>query len=736
MRKFTSLFLIINLFLLSSIGSSEENKASLLPARCATDYVDVFVGTEGDNGQLYPGATVPFGLVKLSPDTSKQGHAGYDFSDVVCKGFSHTRLGGVGCSGAGGSVKVKPALGKTLKDTLNKATEKGHPGYYGVTFTNGIQVDLTVSCRVGFHQYTFPESTEGIYIHIDPTQNYAGRLDSSWTKISNNLITGHTKGKNVCGHSYYKLYYAAKFDQDFMETEADGDAVWCKFPPAGGGKVIKIKVGISPISAEQAVIECDNDIAGWDFNAAKTKAENLWKNTLDKIEIPDVPAELEEFRDLFYTCLYRCYLLPHNVTSSDGKYRMAGDEGTVRQVRDTAPDYVHYSGWSTWDDYRKFSLISLLEPEIAHNIVRSIVEWFQGRNTPAWADGYWPCPSVRTEFINTIVLDAYQKGLTEYDLQDAYDGLVSSIQGNVQVEKPYQYYVTMKIAELLGKTDDAKKYKAEALKYRDFWANSQVDGQGAVRGFFTADGNPVPQSKVDAFSAGFYEGNLWHYRFFVPHDVQGLINLRGSRELLADDLEYYFSNWMHTPLNEPPLAYPFLFDYLGKPYRTQYWSRTYITDVVTNLYHNHGKFPSPVVRRVYEKKPAGWLPTMDDDTGAMSSQFVFSALGLYPACMGDSYYVIGSPLFPKTVLNVGNGKTFVIKANHSTLANKYIQSAALNGKPYDKTWIDYKTIQQGGVLEFEMKDQPNPNWGKAPGSAPPSLSPVNVNGNAGQHLKR
>ena len=179
---------------------------------------------------------------------------------------------------------------------------------------------------------------------------------------------------------------------------------------------------------------------------------------------------------------------------------------------------------------------------------------------------------------------------------------------------------------------------------------------------------------------------------------------------------------MHTPLNEPPLAYPFLFDYCGRADRAQYWSRAYITDVVTNRYHNHGLFPAPVVRRVYENKPAGWLPTMDDDLGAMSSHFVFSALGLYPACVGDAHYVIGSPLFPETVLTLSHGKTFVIKATHSSLANRYIQSARLNGRPFDQTWIDFKTIQQGGVLEFVMGSRPNRDWGKAPASAPPSLS--------------
>ena len=686
------------------------------------DYVDVFVGTQGDHGQLYPGATLPFGLVKLSPDTLGKGHAGYDYSDVKIEGFSHTRLGGVGCNGAGGDIKIKPALGKVKVDSLDKSTEKGNPGYYSVYFLNGIKSELTVSYRVGFHKYLFPKSNDDIYIYVDPSQSYAGCIESSWSQVKDNAIVGYIKGNNVCGKQYYKLYFAVQFDRSFLNIEEDGKALWCRFDSNEKDSTeIYVKVGLSPISTEMALFECEHDISDWNFNSARRIAEQKWESILGKIEIKKVPEELDEFRDLFYTCLYRCFLLPHNLTSSTGEYRLAGDEKTIRYADDISEDFTYYCGWSVWDDYRKFSLISLLAPEISQNINRSIIEWFKESNTPAWADGYWPCPSVRNEFINTVVLDAYQKGLIDYDINEAYNGLVSSVQGNEQVEKPYQNYVVMKFAELLGKTDDAEIFKEKAKEYRKYWVSEQVDGEGTQRGFFTADGQAVPQEKVNEVDAVFYEGNLWHYRFFVPHDIQGLANLRGGRALLADDLEYYFETNQHMPLNEPPLAYPFIFNYLGRPDRTQYWSRVFITDIVNNIYHNHGKFAAPVLRRVYQKQPDGWLPTMDDDTGAMSSQFVFSALGLYPACMGDPYYVIGSPLFPEVILHLKDGD-FVIHAHGSSLDNKYIQSIDMNGSDYNKNWITFDDLQEGGQLSMEMGSKPNLDLIRDADSLPPSLS--------------
>ncbi|ARN56273.1 putative alpha-1,2-mannosidase [Sedimentisphaera salicampi] len=696
--------------------------AASLQAR-VIDYVDVFVGTEGDHGQLYPGAAVPFGLVKLSPDTSEAGHAGYDYSCKKVKGFSHTRLGGVGCSGAGGSVRIKPSLGKKAIDTIDKSTEKAAPGFYSMAFENGIKADLTVSYRVGFHRYTFPASKQDICIQIDPSQSYAGSIESRWDKIAPDTIAGFSKGKNVCGHGFYKLYFAVKFDQSFEKIERSGESLWCIFAPASKNKdaVIKAKVGISPVSIDKAVMECSSDLPGWNFEAARENAEQIWEEKLSKIEISDVSGELEEFRDLFYTCLYRSYLLPHNVTSSDGFYRPAGKEETLRNKVNQDVSFEYYSGWSSWDDYRKYSLISLLEPDIARDIALSALEMFTGGGIPAWADGYWPSPSVRNEFMNTIILDAFQKELVEDKLKKAYAGIVSSIDGNEQVEKPYQYYIAMRIAEILGEKDDAEMFRDKALSYKKYWAESQVDGEGNLRGFFTPEGRSVPKESVNKVDAHFYEGSLWHYRFFIPHDIQGLASLRGSREELADDLEYYFNTWQHMALNEPPLAYPFLFNYLGRPYQTQYWSRLYITDTVMSRYHNHGKFGRPVIRKVYEKKPAGWLKTMDDDTGAMSSHFVLSALGLYPVCMGEPYYVIGSPLFPKMILHLKKGD-LVIKAENASLSNKYIQSISWNGKKLSKTWLSYPQIKDGGNLDMVMSDIPNMEWGSDNSAAPPSLS--------------
>ncbi len=684
--------------------------------------VDVFVATKGDHGQLHPAASIPFGLVKLGPDTGGAGHAGYDFANLTLKGFSHTRLGGVGCSGAGGDVLIQPALGQVSTQRMVKVSEQGSPGFYAVTTESNIRAELTVSPRVGFHRYTFPASPTNRMILVDPSHSFAGTIGNSWSISGNDLITGESSGKNVCGYGYYRLYYAVRFDRPFVGVVSNGVSVWCDFGAANTAEVIRAKVGISPISPAQAAIECDKDVQGWDFDAVRGQAEQRWEQAFSKIKIGDVPPELEEFRDLFYTCFYRSYLLPHVATSTSGQYRVGGNEGVILSVTNKAADYVHYSGWSTWDDFRKFSLISLLEPKIAGDIARSICELYEHGNVLTKNETYWPTPSVRFEFMSAILLDAFQKGLVNFDVETAFQGFARSIVGNRQVEVPYQNFILMRLAERLNKPrEEIDALREKALGYRDYWVADQTDGEGHVRGFFTRDGKRLPREKVNAVDAAFYEGNLWHYRFFVPHDIQGLANLRGGLNELADDLEYYFQSNQHMVLNEPPLAYPFLFNYMGKPWLSQFWSRAYITDVMTNIYHNHGKFSRPVVRRVYQKSPDGFLPTMDDDTGAMSSHFVFSALGLYPTVMGEPYYVIGSPLFPEATLRMAGGD-FTVRAVNASIANRYIQSATLNGQPYTKTWIQYADMAKGGELRFVMGPKPNPRWGANPADFPPSLS--------------
>ncbi|MFP4157517.1 MAG: glycoside hydrolase domain-containing protein [Opitutales bacterium] len=685
------------------------------------DWVDPFIGTAGDHGQLYPGATVPFGLVKLSPDTGSN-HAGYRYEDPAILGFSHTRIGGVGCKGAGGTLKLQPAPTKTVRQSYAKASEAAHPGFYGVRFDSGVEVELTVDPYIGYHRYRFPE--DRAFIHVDPGHNYGGGVRHKLQIDGDRRLSGLVVGKNVCRHKYYQLYYAVEFSRAFVQSpsaEPGSEALWLEFPLADGPRTVEVRVALSPISVEQAYAELAA-ARGQDFEAVKGSASAQWSALLDKYELSaGVPAGMDDQATLFYTALYRSHLFPHRVTSSAGTYRLAGDKDSVRRTEDIAPDYVNYSGWSTWDDFRKFALFSLMEPGISRNIVRSIAEWFQAGKTPDWADGYWPGPSVRNEFMSAILLDAYVKGIGGFDLAATYASGIP-VHGNKQVEQAYGYFIKYRMAEALGKTEEAEKWREKALGYRNYWNTAQVDADGTVRGFITPDGQPFPRDRVDEVDAGFYEGNLWHYRLFNSYDMGGLSQLRGSTAELVKDLEHYFETWQHMALNEPPLAYPFLFVYLGRPDLTQKWSRRYTTEPVTSRYHNHGLFKRPVIRPVYQASPDGFLPTMDDDTGAMSSQYVYQALGLYPVVMGEPYWVIGSPIFPEVTLHLAEGGRFVIRANRVSAENFYIQSATLNGAPYRRAWIEHGAIRDGGVLEFEMGPEPS-SWASAPEQAPPSLTP-------------
>jgi putative alpha-1,2-mannosidase len=213
---------------------------------------------------------------------------------------------------------------------------------------------------------------------------------------------------------------------------------------------------------------------------------------------------------------------------------------------------------------------------------------------------------------------------------------------------------------------------------------------------------------------------LWHYRWNVQFDIQGLINLRGSREAQADDLEYFFNQNLYMHLNQSDVQLPFLFNYLGRPWLTQKWARKYTTKEATHLFHNHGFFDEPVVRPSYLPQPKGFLPTMDDDFGQNSSWFVQSAIGLFPAIPGEQYYFIGSPIFPEINISLENGNIFSIKANNVSEDNFYIKNAKLNGNPLNIAWISHSDIAEGGVLELEMDSVPNYKWGVD--IVPPSLS--------------
>ncbi|WP_248930384.1 glycoside hydrolase domain-containing protein [Paenibacillus hamazuiensis] len=722
-----------------------------LPAYPATnlapvDYVDPFINTMGDNGQTNPGPTTPFGLVALGPDSDGGAFSGYYYQDKFLKGFSHLRFSGVGCSGGGGNILMMPETRSFTKNSseykqqYDKNSEQASPGYYGVKLASGIGVELTASRNVGFHRYTFPETDTGSVL-IDLSNSYAGMVDANLTVENNSEISGMIQSKNVCGHGYYTMYYSIQFDHDFNSYSSwQGDAVgaepkrngsnsgvWVNFNTKQG-KVIQAKVGLSPISVEQAKYERDHDIAGWDFDAQHTRARNTWSELLNKVEITDAD---ETNKRIFYTQLYHSFLHPNNVTSSSGTFKAGRDENTIRQTSEFGDDFEYYNGWTTWDDFRKYSLFSLLEPKKFENMVKSLVDLYGTRGSyTQWGEGYWPSPTVRNEFNGAVILDAYSKGFTNFDVYKALKGMaidadnfsISDGEISGKLEKANSASFPMKLAELIGDRAAYEKYKDLALSYKKLWNPKQVDEEGTRRGFFTPNGYTVAKGDVLAVDKYAYQGNLWTYRWSAPQDINGLAQLMGGKKAMAKELQRFFEINEYMAINEPDLHVPYLFNYLGYPYLTQYYVRQFTTEKVAQRYHNHGPYKYEIKSRVYRDDPEGYLPSMDDDAGGMSSWFVYSAMGLFPGTPGEAYFLIGSPIFSEVKLHLDNGKTFTIKANNVSSKNRFIKSAQLNGTNFNQAWIKYADIMSGGTLEFEMDSTPNTSWGAAAGAAPPTLS--------------
>jgi len=719
MKKIIYLIFIIVLF----TGSACQQKTPI-------DYVDPFICTEGDNGQLYPGASYPFGMVQLSLETEGDSHVGYYYEDQYIEGFSHLRIAGGGSKGKGGGLLVKPGIGtftpkiNEFREKYIKQSEEASPGYYKVVLESGVKAELTVTERVGFHRYTFPETKKkDRFIVLELSHSYVGMLDARLNIKNNREITGMIKSLHNSIGGYHKLYFALVSDVPFESftswtgeesgnlscREGKNIGVWLNFPE-NGGNTVQLKVGLSPVSEEMAMMEVTGDRADMDFDKAREKVASAWEEKLSKVEIK---GGSDEFKIIFYTHLYHSYLVPNISSSSTGVYRACNQPDSLYQTSDTAPDFTYYSTWSLWDDFRKYSLVSLMEPEIAKNIARSLVDYYKHRD--GGDPNYWPTPNIRMEFTGAVIMDAYNKGMGDFDEETAYEGMKKDHElymvHNVskKLEKAYHAYFAMKMAEVLGKEDEARALKESSLAYRDMWCPEQKDMQGNIRGFFTPDGKPV--SDVEEIDTYGDEGNLWQYRWFVLHDINGLAELAGGKEKLSDDLEYFFDNDFYMALNEPDYHAPFLFNYLGKPYLTQKWVRTYTTKVVTQKYHNHGLFQEPVVSRVYRADTKGYIETMDDDAGAMSSWFVMSAMGLFPYNPVEPVYQIGSPIFPELILHLDNGKKFRIIARNVSEENFYIQSARLDGKEYNKPWIEYQTLMNGGTLELQMSDMPNKQWG-------------------------
>ena len=756
-----------------AITSISKSVSAVEPEESYTQYVYNFMGTQGDHGILFPGSVVPHGIVKLSPDTTHRNRAGYEYSSNEIIGFSHTRIEGVGGSGAGGDVLVTPTYVEYTKkpDGGSKeqkfAKENGEkiedasPGYYHTEIVPNIGKDsnytsdesmgtisakVTTDVRTGMHNYTFPKDGNANII-VDLGSNYNGRRNASMdVEIEDDntvSLSGSFSGGNVLSGSYIMYYYmevdkpveeiktwangSASLDDDKSLTGNDIGAV-LSFN-VDKGETVQAKVSISPISANQAKIDMQNEVPHWDFEKVRIHADDLWNETLGKVRIENSKTSDPDNRlkKLFYTNMYHMFMTPVNATSTSGTYR--GTDGKLYK----AEGYTHYDSWTFWDDYRKYSAIGLVDPEFYKDVGQSIADMFVTGYSDNGSDNM-PVPTVRNEFASLVMADAVKKGADIKNIETAYeeakkvadrrfsDGLEHGYVEGMLHDTAYgclESFGIAVLAEELGKEDDANIYEQRALGYKKQFREDAVEINGERLGVLWpkyADGTWRPCTPDRWQDCNMYQGTLWQYNWYDSYDINGLVELMGGKENAYKILSYIFGardedddgkKMLHSNVNEVDVHLPYVFNFVGKPSETQYWARKIYSNKSWNRYRGDGEFNPPIYDYVYKLEPEGFLTSMDDDCGTMSSMYVTAAMGLFPLTPGDTNLQIASPFFEKITLDIGNGKTFTIEANNVSEDNFYIQSASLNGKTFNRSWIDFSEVMNGGTLSFEMGNTPS-----------------------------
>ncbi|WP_327114422.1 glycoside hydrolase family 92 protein [Streptomyces sp. NBC_01341] len=753
-----------------------------------TDYtalVDPFVSTAGDDGNDLPGAQAPHGLAKVNPMTTPgRNHSGYDYNEKQIAGFTATNLDGVGGSGGGGDLLVVPTsvqydkrpVPSTYAHTYSHTDESATPGSYkvGLGAVSGtgssverdsgtIKAEMTATTRTALERYSFPAGSKPQLV-LDLANNYTSRTRSTLkattlpdgTGSISGLIAGSFNG------AAYQLYYHATTNVPVTSLKSWGsdgklsDATTQNGSDTGAvlgfdtsdANDVELRITLSPISAEQAATDQANEVGHLTFDQARAGTKADWNRTLGAVAVRSsaVSDPGSTLTKEFYTHLYRMYALPVNATSTTGTYR--GADGAVHK----ANGFTYYDGWSTWDDFRKYSVEAYIDPATYRDMIQSLIELFADTRTSGKSLGSLThsVPTVRWERSAVLVADALSKGFKNFDrLDEAYPALLSYSgyytgaqlrQGYVTgdpgttVQRGYDQWALAVIADALGKKDDAKKLRTQSTMAIDNLVKSGAwtAPDGTKVGLLTprAAGGDWQNADYEKFeAAGLYQGTLWQYHWYDAYDMDRLIKAMGGAKAGKAAVKHMFgedsavddgSTMLHSNANEIDLQAPYLFNYVGEPSLTQKWVRSIYTGTTWNRYiatgssneapSSGGQFTPPVKTQVYKLSPNGFLPTMDNDAGTMSTMFVGAALGLFPVTAGSSQFQIGSPFFDSTTITYANGTRFTVKADGVSPDNYYVQSAKLNGSRFDNTWLDYSQIISGGTLDFTMGSKPS-QWG-------------------------
>mgnify|MGYP000736540972 FL=1 len=645
-----------------------------------TKYVNLFIGTSGDNGQVAPGAAAPFGMVCVCPDNDPRSHAGYDYAVTKVSGISVNRLSGVGCSGGGGNLRIRP-VAPSQELHIKKSREKATPGYYSTAFTNGIKTELTATNAMAVERYKFPRSLSAA-LWIDFASTFEDVATCHYKRISETCIEGYVQAKNVCGHGRYKLYFSLNTSQPFQLEEQKETTACLTF----GKKVrsVEVRIGLSALSSELASWEC----ARWekmDFEDVKSRTADQWEKQLSAI---DVKGGKKDDRVIFYTSLYRTYLSPADVSSPDGAY--LGTDGKVY----ISEDFRYYSNWSLWDTFRtKFPLLVLTEPAKMRDMATSLIHLY-ATGKKDWSTGFESTPTVRTEHAVILLLDAYRKGITNLDFRKGYAGMKQEMERlpmrspDQKMESAYDLWAMAKIAEIIGEKADSEQYRQRSVSlFEETWKKEFM--------------NVTPAFEVMK-NNGLYQGTRWQYRWAAPQYIDKMIEWVGQ-DSLRSQLTYFFDHHLYNQGNEPDIHVPYLFNRLGAPEKTQQIVRSLMTEPMIHKYGGNSEFKTPYLGKAFKNAPEGYSPEMDEDDGTMSAWYVFGAMGFYPLLVGDEYYDLTSPLFDRVLLRLTNGNVLTIQTEGRKKKDAPIKSIHFNGKKIADYRISHNELIKGGELIYNYK---------------------------------
>ena len=645
-----------------------------------TKYVNLFIGTSGDNGQVAPGAAAPFGMVCVCPDNDPRSHAGYDYAVTKVSGISVNRLSGVGCSGGGGNLRIRP-VAPSQDLHMKKSREKATPGYYSTAFTNGIKTELTATNAMAVERYKFPRSLSAA-LWIDFASTFEDVATCHYKRISETCIEGYVQAKNVCGHGRYKLYFSLNTSHPFQLEEQKETTACLTF----GKKVrsVEVRIGLSALSSELASWEC----ARWekmDFEDVKSRTADQWEKQLSAI---DVKGGKKDDRVIFYTSLYRTYLSPADVSSPDGAY--LGTDGKVY----ISEDFRYYSNWSLWDTFRtKFPLLVLTEPAKMRDMATSLIHLY-ATGKKDWSTGFESTPTVRTEHAVILLLDAYRKGITNLDFRKGYAGMKQEMERlpmrspDQKMESAYDLWAMAKIAEIIGEKADSEQYRQRSVSlFEETWKKEFM--------------NVTPAFEVMK-NNGLYQGTRWQYRWAAPQYIDKMIEWVGQDSLRLQ-LTYFFDHHLYNQGNEPDIHVPYLFNRLGAPEKTQQIVRSLMTEPMIHKYGGNSEFKTPYLGKAFKNAPEGYSPEMDEDDGTMSAWYVFGAMGFYPLLVGDEYYDLTSPLFDRVLLRLTNGNVLTIQTEGRKKKDAPIKSIHFNGKKIADYRISHNELIKGGELIYNYK---------------------------------